>query len=78
MKIRIKYFASMRENVGKSEETWETNASTAEELLSQVCKEYSLNDSQHLKIAINEEYVNFSQTLKEMDTVAFIPPVGGG
>ncbi len=79
MKIKIKYFASMREAVGKTEEIWETNASTAEELFSHICREYGLNgEYQHLKVAVNEEYATFSKVLKEMDTVVFIPPVAGG
>ncbi len=79
MKIEVKYFASMREAVGKSEEIVETNASTVKELFSQMCREYHFNgETQHFKVAVNEEYAPFSHQLKEMDTVAFIPPVSGG
>ena len=79
MKIKVKYFASIRELVGRSEELIEIDASTPSELFTLLKKKYSFEfEESALKVAINDEYVDFSQTLSELDTVVFIPPVAGG
>ncbi len=79
MKIKIKYFAAMRESTGKSSEVIETTATS----LSAVYDE--LNDRYHfplnrddLKVAVNEKYVDFEEAVSPDDTVVFIPPVAGG
>ena len=79
MKVKIKYFAAMREATGKSSETMETQAITPLELLNDINDKYQLNFDEHnLKVAINEEYVSFTNSLSELDTIVFIPPVAGG
>lgn len=79
MKVKIKYFAAMREEAGHSEESIDTSSVTAEELLTEVMNKYNFKlQRDHLKVAVNEEYVDFSTTLKENDTIVFIPPVAGG
>lgn len=79
MKIKLKYFAAMREACGKSEEILDTAAQTAQELFTEVGLLYPINlDANSLKVAVNEEYVDFSSRLNENDTVVFIPPVAGG
>ncbi|MBK22840.1 MAG: molybdopterin converting factor subunit 1 [Halobacteriovorax sp.] len=79
MKLKIKYFAAMREKAGVSEEILETNCKDALELLNELDKKYNFNlDRDHLKVAINEEYSSFDSSLKENDTLVFIPPVAGG
>ena len=79
MKIKIKYFAALREQAGMSEETLETSSSTANELLLEVKEKHGLKlSTKHLKVAVNEEYKPFSTLLNENDTVVFIPPVAGG
>lgn len=79
MKLKVKYFAAMREKAGVSEEILETNCKDALELLNELDKKYNFNlDRDHLKVAINEEYSSFDSSLKENDTLVFIPPVAGG
>jgi len=79
MKLKIKYFAAMREKAGVSEEILETNCKDALELLNELDKKYNFNlERDHLKVAINEEYSSFDSSLKENDTLVFIPPVAGG
>ncbi len=69
----------MREATEISSETLETEAKTPLELLRCINDKYKLNlDEHNLKVAINEEYVAFSSTLAELDTIVFIPPVAGG
>ncbi len=79
MKITIKYFAAMREAVGKSKEIINTTAKTPSELLQQLKQRYIIDFKESdLKVALNEEYTLFSSPLTERDTVVFIPPVAGG
>lgn len=79
MKVKIKYFAAMRECCEKSEEILETNASNPQQLFEQICDLYPITLAlDALKVAVNEEYVDFDTVLSEMDTVVFIPPVAGG
>ncbi|MCO4756304.1 MAG: molybdopterin converting factor subunit 1 [Bacteriovoracaceae bacterium] len=79
MKIKVKYFAAMREQVGLSEELLETDAKTPGELLGILKQKHKFEiDESNLKVAINEEYMSFTSSIKELDTVVFIPPVAGG
>ncbi len=78
-KIRIRYYAILREQAGKSEETLETQAATPAALLAELQKRYpfTLNETQ-LKVAIDAEFRDWQTPLKDGDSVVFIPPVAGG
>ena len=76
MNITVKYFASLREQLGKSEETLSLseNASVAE-----IWHSVSGSDnSENILMAINMEYVKPDACVKTGDEVAFFPPVTGG
>ena len=79
MKVTVKYFAAVREATGKNEEVVETTAKNPSELLDQLKRQYPINfQESDLKVALNEEYVAFSNSLQEQDTIVFMPPVAGG
>ncbi len=79
MKIKVMYFAAMREQSGKTQEIIETNASTARELYNELNQKYHFYlDESHLKVALNDQYSDFTTPIQEMDTLVFIPPVAGG
>ena len=79
MKIKIKYFASLRETADKTEETVETNAGTPAALYDELVARYGFTlEKSILKAAINEVYAEFDAQLEDGDTVVFIPPVAGG
>ena len=77
--LTLQYFALFREQAGKREETLTTSARTPRELYVELAARYGfkLTEAQ-LKVAINNEFGAWTQTLKQGDTVAFIPPVAGG
>ena len=77
--IHLLYFAILREERGKAEETIQTDAQTASQLYEQLqsLHEFTLNPKV-LKVAINEEFQSWKTILKDQDTIAFIPPVAGG
>ena len=79
MKLRIEYFALLKDQRGRSNETLVTNATTARELYAQLSEQYAFSLAPaSLKVAINEDFADWDQALNEGDTVVFIPPVAGG
>lgn len=79
MKVKALYFASLRDSTNMSEEMVETNAKTINELFSELNQKYNfLITKENLRVAKNEEYVDFDSQLSESDTIVFIPPVAGG
>ena len=79
MKIKIKYFAMMRETRKLSEEIIDTHEKTVGHLYDELNKEHHFPlKKENVKPAVNEHYVSFNHVLKENDTVVFIPPVSGG
>ena len=81
MRVRLLYFAVLRDIAGTSAENlelpsgsravdvWERLRSTHRELAA-----YRLPPM----VAVNEEYVEAERALRDGDELAFIPPVAGG
>jgi molybdopterin converting factor subunit 1 len=79
MKLNIKYYALMREQAGRSEETLETSAATPSDLYGELMARYGFTlTREQLKVAVNSEFCDWSQHLAAGDAVVFIPPVAGG
>ena len=79
MRIKVLYFASLRDNSKKAEEVIETSAKTIDELYSELNSKYHFTlDQSQLRAALNEDYAPFTTELNYNDTVVFIPPVAGG
>jgi molybdopterin converting factor subunit 1 len=81
MKIRLLFFAVLRDIVGRSEDDVELPAGTrAGEVWQRLRDEHAaLRDYiQPPMIAVNESYVTAEEPLREGDELAFIPPVAGG
>ena len=79
MQLRIQYYALMREQAGRSEETLETLAATPADLYTELAARYGFTLSrEQLKVAVNSEFSDWSRKLAANDAVVFIPPVAGG
>ena len=79
MQLKIQYYALMREQAGRSEETLETAAATPADLYSELAARYGFTLSrEQLKVAVNSEFSDWSRKLAANDAVVFIPPVAGG
>lgn len=77
MKVKVKYFASLKDRVGRSEEQMELGQGvTVGELWQQVSGELSVPEN--VMTAVNMEYVKHDTVLQSNDEVAFFPPVTGG
>ena len=77
--IRVQYYALLREQAGRSDETLTTGACDARELYAELSQRYPFTlPAEMLRVAINAEFGEWSQLLKAGDAVVFIPPVAGG
>ena len=77
MSIKVRYFASLKERVGRSEEVLEIQGSLTARDLWRLCgADKSLPDN--VLVAINMNYAEWDSAVSDGDEVAFFPPVTGG
>ncbi|MEM9159797.1 MAG: MoaD/ThiS family protein [Verrucomicrobiota bacterium] len=79
MKIRIEYFALLKDQRGQDQEVLETSATTPAALYEELRTAHNFTlPKTNLKVAINEDFADWDTPLEENDTLVFIPPVAGG
>ena len=85
MKLRVLYFASLREKLGKDAEDIELPAgvATVAGLRSHLrdrggAFEISFSEKNLIRAAVNQDMAQPSAAIKAGDEVAFFPPVTGG
>ena len=77
MKIQVKFFASLREQVGMETATVEVGSgATAADVWREAVGEKAMPSN--LLVAVNMDYSDFEQQVGDGDEVAFFPPVTGG
>lgn len=77
--INIEYFASLRDARGIDQEHWQTETSTMADLFAEIHAQYQFPmGMDSLRVACNDHFVEWTQTLKDGDKIVFIPPVNGG
>jgi molybdopterin synthase sulfur carrier subunit len=77
MSITVRYFASLRESMGRADEQIEADvATTVSEVWSTVSSGAPM--PANILCSINMEYVDAGQSVNDGDEVAFFPPVTGG
>ncbi len=77
--LRVQYFALLREQAGRRDEAVVTQAATPRELFAELAARHRFTlGAEHLKVAVNTEFADWSRPLAAGDTVVFIPPVAGG
>ena len=77
-RVRVQYFAVLRERAGRASEEVETRAGTARELFAELDERYRFPKLTSLKVAINDEFRDWGCAVADGDSVVFIPPVAGG
>jgi molybdopterin converting factor subunit 1 len=81
MKVRVKYFATLRERAGVKEEEIELGTGTNVAGLKEVLRQVHPDIGESLPtviVAVNREYASDELSLQPEDEVALFPPVSGG
>jgi molybdopterin synthase sulfur carrier subunit len=82
MKLRLRYFASLRESLGKSHEDISTDAQTVgqlrDQLLAQGGAYLCLARGKAVRMALNQVMVEEDAAITDNAELAFFPPVTGG
>lgn len=77
--LRVQYFALLREQAGRRDESIVTRAATPRELYAELRVRHRFTlGAEHLKVAVNSEFSAWTRPLAAGDSVVFIPPVAGG
>jgi molybdopterin synthase sulfur carrier subunit len=79
MKINVNYYAMFREAAGCSAETVEADSTDAVKLFDALKSKYDFTMSRsHVRLAVNDAFVDWETPLNDGDSIVFIPPVAGG
>jgi len=81
MIVRLRFFASFRERLRRSEaECTLADGATVADLWAALCADYPQLAvlGRSISFAVNHEYVDRAHRLSNNDEVALIPPVSGG
>jgi molybdopterin converting factor subunit 1 len=77
--LQVQYYALLREQAGRREESLHSRAATARELYAELAARYPFTlGTEMLRVAINAEFADWDTPLHAGDAVVFIPPVAGG
>jgi molybdopterin synthase sulfur carrier subunit len=83
MKINLRYFASVREQIGIASESIDTSSRDVSELRNELIARgehyaIALSHGKAIRVAINQSVSSSNEPLTENAEVAFFPPVTGG
>jgi molybdopterin converting factor subunit 1 len=79
VRVRLRYYALLREQAGLDEERVETPAGDAAGLYDELAARHGFKlDRAQLRVAVNSEFSDWSRPLADGDEIVFIPPVAGG
>ena len=77
--IHLHYFAQLREQRGRESETVTSACVTAAALFEELRGRHGFTlAADNVRVAVNEEFVDWDVALRDGDHVVFIPPVAGG
>ena len=78
-RVRVEYFAILRDQRGCDAEAVDTCAGTARDLYVELQQRHGLSlDAAAMRVAVNGEFQAWDTALGDGDEVVFIPPVAGG
>jgi molybdopterin synthase sulfur carrier subunit len=83
MKVRIRYFASIREAIGEASESLETSARDLAALRDELigrggARQEALGRGKAVRVALDQVMSDEAALLRDGCEVAFFPPVTGG
>ena len=78
-RIRVEYFAMLREQAGCAGDDVETAAANAAELFNELRFKHGFQmTTANLTVAINDHMASWQDAVEDGDSVIFIPPTAGG
>lgn len=78
-KLEILFFGKLKESWNTNKINIESNCNDIESLYTELLKQASdIPHKASIKVAINDEFVNWDSSIKDNDTIAFLPPASGG
>jgi len=76
---RVLYFGLLAERRGLGAERLESAAATPAAIYAELEAAYQLQIApEHLRVAVNDEFVAWDHPLQAGDTLALLPPMSGG
>lgn len=81
MTIKVLYFASLREQIGRTGDEFDFNNDKLSDMNIDQLWQYATQQASFpddLLVAVNQEYTDQFASIKDGDEVAFFPPVTGG
>lgn len=77
--LKLLFFAKLQDEMQTPELSYTSDATTAAGIYDELRMKHSLSlKRQHLRVAINGNFAEWSTPLRDGDEVVFIPPVSGG
>lgn len=78
-RVRLQYYALLREQAGCQTETVDTAAETPAGLYAELAKRHGFRlPASQLRVAVNAAFSDWERVLADGDEIVFIPPVAGG
>ena len=78
-RIRVLYFAELRERRGMPEETILTDARTPAAVYAEIARRHGFPPRHEgMTVAVNDEMAGWDSDLYDGDTIVFLTPFGGG
>jgi sulfur-carrier protein len=78
-RVTVLYFAGLRERAGRDQEVVETGAADLAALYAELDARHALGwPPDRLRVAMNGEFAQWGDPLRDAAEVVFVPPVSGG
>lgn len=75
----ISYYGLLAERRGLAEEPHSSTAMVPAEIYAELDQSHQLGlQTDHFRVAVNDEFVPWNHPLKDGDRIAFLPPMSGG
>ncbi|MEM2087065.1 MAG: MoaD/ThiS family protein [Thermoproteota archaeon] len=78
MKVEVKYYAWIREEIGEKETLEFNEGATVREIVKKLVEKHTHLVGENFLIAVNGRTVDLDTCLNEGDVVSVFPPAGGG
>jgi molybdopterin synthase sulfur carrier subunit len=79
VKYSLRYFASLGDAAGRTEEVVESAASEPGTLYAELAVRHGFRFAQErLRVAVNGAFADWHSALRDGDEIVFLPPVSGG